>query len=138
MKSFVTKNVTSTFQGTVGRGWIPGHLLVGRYLSASNHFEQKCRPASLPTESLRVVVFGLVGLGHRQPFSLNGLVLGCKVLIFLGHGNCCVDRSRLCRMLVIVPVELVDIAAARLVLLVCIDNCKVCLLFPPTHPGGGR
>jgi len=35
-------------------------------------------------------------------------------------------------MLVIVPVELVDIAAARLVLLVCIDTCKVCLLFPPT------
>ena len=32
------------------------------------------------------------------------------------------------------PVELVDIAAARLVLLVCIDTCKVCLLFPPTHP----
>ena len=79
-----------------------------------------------------MVVFGLVGLGHRQPFSLNGLVLGCKVLIFLGHGNRCVDRSRLCRMLVIVPVELVDIAAARLVLLVCIDTCKVCLLFPPT------
>ena len=72
------------------------------------------------------VVFGLVGLGHRQPFSLNGLVLGCKVLIFLGHGTCCVDRSRLCRMLVMVPVELVDIAAARLVLLVCIDTCKVC------------
>ena len=85
-----------------------------------------------------MVVFGLVGLGHRQPFSLNGLVLGCIVLIFLGPGNRSVDRSRLCRMLVIVPVELVDIAAARLVLLVCIDNCKVCLLFPPTHPGGGR
>ena len=77
----------------------------------------------------RVVVFGLVGLGHRQPFSLNGLVLGCIVLIFLGPGNRSVDRSRLCRMLVIVPVELVDIAAARLVLLVCIDTCKVCLLF---------
>ena len=72
-----------------------------------------------------MVVFGLVGLGHRQPFSLNGLVLGCKVLIFLGHGNRCVDGSRLSRMLVIVPVELVDIAAARLVLLVCIDTCKV-------------
>ena len=76
-----------------------------------------------------MVVFGLVGLGHRQPFSLNGLVLGCIVLIFLGPGNRSVDRSRLCRKLVIVPVELVDIAAARLVLLVCIDTCKVCLLF---------
>ena len=82
-----------------------------------------------------MVVFGLVGLGHRQPFSLNGLVLGCKVLVLLWHGKCCVDRLRVCRML---TVELVDIAAARLVLLVCIDTCKVCLLFPPTHPGGGR
>ena len=80
-----------------------------------------------------MVVFGLVGLGHRQPFSLNGLVLGCKVLIFLGHGNCCMDRSRLCRMLVIVPVELVDIAAARLVLLVCIEPARcVCCSHPPT------
>ena len=79
-----------------------------------------------------MVVFGLVGLGHRQPFSLNGLVLGCKVLVLLWHSKCCVDRLRLCRML-IVPVELVDIAAARLVLLVCIDTSNLfCCSHPPT------
>ena len=38
-----------------------------------------------------VVVFGLVGLGQRQLFSLNGIDLGCTVFALPWHGMDCVD-----------------------------------------------
>ena len=49
-----------------------------------------------------MVVFGLVGLGQRQPFSLNGIDLACTVLALPWHGMDCVDKLHLCKVLAIV------------------------------------
>ena len=74
------------------------------------------------------VAFGLVGLGQRQPFSLNGIDLGCTVLALPWHGMDRVDKLHLCKVLAIVLVEW-SYSCSRIGLLVCIDTCRLSCCF---------